>query len=457
LKILNEPEVLSMKKSEISIVGTGYVGLCTAVGFVSKGYKVVTSTHNREKAENINKAIPPFYEPRLKELLKEAVEKNKLKCVLSCEDAVVSTDTTFVAVGTPSRPDGSIDLKFVKKSVREIGNALRKKEGYHLVVVKSTVVPGTTKSIVKLILEKHSGKSCSKDFGLCMNPEFLRQGSAIYDTLNPDRIVIGENDRKSGDILENFYRNLYGNKMPPLVRTNLSTAEIIKYANNGFLATKISFINTIANICQKIPEADITTVAKAIGLDRRINPQFLNAGLGYGGSCFPKDVKALVAFSHELGHDSQLLQAVEQVNNLQPSQAIKLAKKQLGNLENKRIAILGLAFKPNTSDMREARSIAIINELLGRGANIVAYDPAAIPTAKTILGNNITYATSPIECLKEADCCIIVTEWDEFKKLTAEDFNRNMRRPIVIDGRRIHNASEFSKKLQFEAIGLGSP
>jgi len=439
----------------ISVVGTGYVGLCTAVGFASKGYKTITSTHDPEKAASINMGVPPFHEPGLQEPLLDAVRNGYFKCVLNREEAVLNTDITFITVATPSQPDGSIDLRHIKNSAIEIGEALNKKDTYHLVVVKSTVVPGTTENIVKPLLEKHSNKQCGSDFGLCMNPEFLREGSALHDTLHLDRIIIGEHDEKSGDTLNALYKEFYGEKTPPTIRTNLPTAELIKYANNAFLATKISFINTIANICEKIPRTDITTVAKGIGLDQRINPRFLRAGLGYGGSCFPKDVKAVIAFSNQLGYTPTILQAVQEVNENQVKHAVEKIKEKLAELKGKRIAILGLSFKPNTDDMREARSIPIINQLLNEGANITAYDPVAIPSAKSILKNKIRYASSPIDCLKDADCCIIVTEWQEFKKLTPEDFIQNMRQPILIDGRRIYNPKQFSQKLRFTAIGLG--
>ena len=444
-----------MTQQRISIVGTGYVGLCTAIGFATKGYKVITSTHNPEKAASINKGNPPFYEPSIKKSLQKVVKNGYLKCVTDYKETILNTDITFIATATPSQPNGSINLQHIKNSAREIGESLNKKDTYHLVVVKSTVIPSTTQNIIKPTIEKHSNKKCGEGFGLCMNPEFLREGSALQDTLNPDRIIIGEHDKKSGDILEKLYRNFYGKQMPPLVRTNLPTAELIKYASNAFLATKISFINFIANLCQKIPEADVKTVAKGMGLDKRIGSLFLNAGLGYGGSCFPKDLKALIAYSKTLDCNPQLLQAVENINESQPYKAIELSKNFLGNLKGKKIAILGLSFKPNTDDMREARSIPIINQLLNEGAEITAYDPAAVPNAKTIFKNKIEYASSLIKCLKDTDCCILVTEWDEFKKLRPEDFTKNMRQPILIDGRRIYNSKIFSQKLKFAAIGLG--
>lgn len=444
-----------MTQQRISIVGTGHVGLCTAIGFATKGYKVITSTHNPEKATSINKGIPPFYEPDLQKSLQKVVRNGYLKCILDREEAILNTDITFIATATPSQPNGSINLQHIKNATREIAEALNKKDAYHLVVVKSTVVPDTTQNIVKPTLEKHSNKQCGIHFGLCMNPEFLREGSALHDTLHPDRIIIGEYDKKSGDTLEALYRGFYGDKTPPTIRTNLPTAELIKYANNVFLATKISLINTIANICQKIPRTDVKTIAKAIGIDKRISPLFLNAGLGYGGSCFPKDIKALIAFSKSLGYAPQLLNAVENVNETQPIKAVELCEKLLGNLRHKRIALLGLAFKPDTDDIREAVSMKIINKLVEEGANISVYDPVAMNNARKIFEDRIEYAPSATKCISNADCCILVTEWEEFKNLKPEDFVKYMKSPAVIDGRRIYDPEEFSQKLRFTAIGLG--
>jgi len=440
----------------ISIVGAGYVGLCTAVAFASKGYKVITADRDPEKVTLINKGISPFSEHRLEESLQKVVKDGRLSCMLGCENAILSSDITFIAVGTPSKPDGSINLGYVESAACEIGQALKRKRSYHLIVVKSTVVPGTTEMVVKLTIENISGKRCGIKFGLCVNPEFLREGCALHDVLNPDRIIIGEYDQKSGDILESIYKDFYGRNMPTVIRTNLPTAELTKYANNTFLVTKISFINTIANICEKVPGADVKVVAKGIGLDKRIEPLFLNAGLGYGGSCLPKDVRALIAFSKDLGYNPLLLNDVEEVNKAQANKAVELCETILDNLKDKRIAVLGLAFKPNTDDMRGATSIKIINQLLQRDANVVAYDPAAMNNAKKIFKDKIEYATSAIDCIKGADCCIIITEWDEFKRLNPEDFVKQMRKTIIIDGRRVYNPNEFKKKVKFAAVGLGT-
>lgn len=443
-----------MFKNGISIVGTGYVGLSTAVGFASKQYKVIASTHDSGKVAKINHGKSPFYEPNLKELLAKAVTDGYLRCVLDSREAILNTSVTFIATGTPSMPDGDIDLSHIKTTSREIGESLRHKNQYHLFVVKSTVIPGTTEGVIRPALEEYSLKKCGTDFGLCMSPEFLRQGSALVDTLNPDRIVIGEHDKRSGDILETLYKEFY-EKIPPIIRTNVPSAELIKYASNSLLATKISFINTIANLCEKVPGADVARIAQAVGLDRRIGSEFLNAGIGYGGSCFPKDIKAIIAYSRKMGYEPELLNVVEHINEAQPQKAVEFCKSLVGDLKNKNVAILGLAFKPNTDDMREARCMPIISQLLKEGATVKAYDPVATQNAKTIFKETISYASSAVDCLKGADCCILVTEWDEFKKLSPKDFIENMKQPILVDGRRIYNSDEFSQNLRFVAIGLG--
>ena len=441
-------------KMKISVVGTGYVGLCTAVCFAEKGYRAIASSHDEEKVSMINEGIPPFYEPQLEEILGRTVRNGSLRAVHDREKAVLDSDVTFITVGTPSRADGSIDLSFIEQSAIEIGRALKKKQGYHLVVTKSTIIPGTTQNLVRSAVEKYSGRKAGKEFGLCMSPEFLREGTAIYDTLHPDRVVVGEFDKRSGDLLENLFAEFYDHKVP-ILRMNLVSAEMVKYANNCMLATKISFINEIANVCEKIEGVDITNIVKGIALDHRIGPQFLSAGAGWGGSCFPKDVKALIAFSKEFGYKPQILDAVVKVNKGQADHMVELAKGKLGMLRGKNVAVLGLSFKPDTDDMREAPSIKIINRLLAEEAKVSAYDPKAMEIAKTIIEGRIKYASSIEECVEKADCCLLVTEWAEFKGLTPEFFRSRMKRPILIDGRRIYDAKTYSEKLDFAAIGLG--
>jgi UDPglucose 6-dehydrogenase len=442
-----------MKK--VSILGLGYVGLCTAVCFAHRGFKVIGVDVDSEKIKMINEKRAPFHESGLDYLLKKSVDSQMLYCTEDCQYAIKNTDISFITVGTPIQTDGNVDLKYVQSVAKNVGEALRIKQKYHLVVVRSTVLPGTTENIIKPLIEKCANKKRGLTFDICCNPEFLREGSAVEDIFNSDRIVIGEFTRKSGDILECFYREFYRHKVPPVIRTKPAIAELIKYANNAFLATKVSFINTIANICEEIAQADVAIVAKAIGLDGRISPLFLNAGLGYGGSCLPKDVKALVSFSERLGVNSILLKAVEEVNRRQPYTVLKLAEALLSDIRGKRVAILGLAFKPNTDDMRDAVSINVVKGFLEKKAEVIVYDPMAMKNARNLFKNKVKYASSAIECINGADCCIIVTEWSEFKALKCEDFISHMRTPIAIDGRRIYNAEEFGRKLKFAAIGLG--
>jgi UDPglucose 6-dehydrogenase len=444
-----------MIKYDISIIGMGYVGLSTAIGFASKGHNIIAHDIDEEKVALINDGVAPFYEPNLTNVLQKVIKNGNLKCTSILSEPIQKTDITFITVGTPNTSNKRINLQNIKNISKDLGRSLKNKAKYHLVVIKSTVTPGTTNTTVKTLLEKFSEKKCSKDFGLCVNPEFLREGSALQDTLYPDRIIIGESDEKAGSLLHVFYKNFYNQENLPIMRTNIPTAELIKYANNSFLATKISFINTIANICEKIPNVDVTIIAKGIGLDKRINSSFLNAGIGYGGSCLPKDVDALIMHSLDLGYDPQLLQTIQKVNEEQPQKIIDLCKKSLGSLADKKISLLGLSFKPNTDDIREARSIIIINQFLKERASLSVYDPAAISNVKTIFQNKIHYASNIIECLKEADCCIIITEWEEFKKLRPEDFLKYMKKPLIIDGRRIYDPKKFSKKTTYRAIGLG--
>src|SRR4029077_19211304 len=342
---------LAMKRStnSISIIGLGYVGLCTAATFASRGIQTVGIDIDEERVEQIRKGKTPVHEPRLDGMLKNAVRKKLLDATNSVS-SVADTDKTFLTVGTPSQSNGSIDLSYIKNATKDVGRVLREKRGYHLVVVKSTVVPGTTNGTVKSSLEQSSGKSVGPTLGLCANPEFLKEGTAINDALHPDKIVIGSNDKKSANQLTGLYRRFYGSKLPPVILTNPESAELVKYASNAFLATKISFINTVANFAQQIPGVDVGTIADSIGLDPRIGPLFLKAGPGYGGSCFHKDLQALISHSQQQGYDPQLLKATEKTNEEQADKVVELAEKLAGSLDQKRITILGLAFKKDTDD-----------------------------------------------------------------------------------------------------------
>ena len=445
-----------MSRPAVSFMGLGYVGLTTAACLASRGFRVIGFDVDPKKVEAVNGGVCPIYEPGLEELLRDAVSKGLLKATTDFREAVLGSDITFITVGTPSLETGEIDLRYVREASRMIGEALSEKPEWHLVVVKSTVMPGTTEGLVKETIERHSGKRCPQDFGLCMNPEFLREGSAVEDTFHPDRIVICEVDERSGDFLEELYRSFYGPDMPPVLRTRPVNAELIKYANNAFLAMKVSFINMMANLCQKLPGADVEEVAKGIGLDKRIGPLFLKAGAGWGGSCWPKDLAALKTFAEKLGVEMPLIEATIKVNEKQPLKLVDLAKQLLGELEGKRVSILGLSFKPGTDDMRGAVSTKIVNGLLEAGARVVVYDPKAMENAKAILGNKVEYAPSLENCLSGSDCAILVTDWDEFKKLKPETLKKLMRNPVLVDGRRVFPPEKFSKKIKFAAIGYGN-
>ncbi|TXT57226.1 MAG: UDP-glucose 6-dehydrogenase AglM [Promethearchaeota archaeon] len=447
-----------MYKYKISILGTGFIGLCSAACFAQKDIGVLASTHNEKKAEMINDGVAPFYEEGLEGIMKEVNQKNPdlLQCTLNQEKAVLETDISMITQGTPMRDDKSIKLDYIESTAKEIGQALKKKDSYHLVVVRSTVVPGTTRDLVGRIITEISGKEPGKDFGLCMQPEFLAEGRSIEDTLHPDRIVIGEFDKKSGDILEEFYQYFYGDHLEncPILRMNLESAELVKYGNNCLLATKISYANEFANFAELVPNVDVVQVMKGVGLDYRLNHRFLGAGVGFGGSCFPKDVNAIKAWAETKGYKPRLLDAVLGINDDQAIHVVDLAEELVNDLKGKRITLLGLAFKPGTDDMRQAPSIRIVNELRKRDVGeIIGYDPEAKETAREVFGNQINYADSVEEALKGSDCAILVTDWEDFKTITPETFKENLNNPNLVDGRRIFPFDEFSAKLNFKAIG----
>ena len=447
------PDDLKTKTAAISIVGMGYVGLCTAATFASRGIRTIGIDIDEARIEQIRKGKAPLHEPQLDGMLKNAVKKKLLDATNDISSAA-ETNTTFLTVGTPSQQNGSIDLSYIKNATEDLGNVLREKRGYHLVVVKSTVVPGTTNGTVKRFLEQSSNKTIGSELGLCANPEFLKEGSAINDALHPDKIVVGSNDKRSATQLTRLYRRFYGSKLPPVILTSPEAAELVKYASNAFLATKVSFINTIANIAQQIPGVDVRTIAETIGLDPRIGGLFLKAGPGYGGSCFHKDLQALISYSQNNGYDPILFRATEETNEQQATRVVSMTETLLGSLSNKRVAVLGLAFKKDTDDIREAASVRIVNQLKKKGAQVVAYDPMAIPNAKKQFADQIDYTEDPRSALKGADCAIMMTEWDQFRKLNAKDFQMHMKAPNIVDARRIYDPDTFSD-LNYVAIGVG--
>lgn len=424
---------------KISVIGTGYVGTVSAACFAELGHEVICVDIDQSKIDQINAGIPPIYEEGLSKLLKRHAGK-RLRATSDYDFAVKNSDVSFICVGTPSDSLGNIDLSIVKAASASIGESLRKKKDYHVVVVKSTVVPETTEKIVLPIIEKYSGKTPG-NFGIAMNPEFLREGKAVYDFMHPDKIVVGSIDKKSGDIVASLYKGIECE----ITRTNLRTAEMIKYANNAFLAARISFANEIGNICKQLG-IDTYEVMKAIGRDFRIGQHFLNSGTGFGGSCFPKDVKALIGKAKEVGYEPLLLKSVIEINERQPLRMVQLLKNKLGNLNEKKVAVLGLAFKNDTDDIRESRSIPVIKELLDNGARVSAYDPMANENMKKLF-SSIEYCSSAADALRGADACMIMTEWDEFKSLD-EEFDV-MKNRLIIDGRHM-----LALRKGIEYIGL---
>lgn len=414
---------------DISVIGTGYVGLVTGACFAKLGNKVICVDIDERKIDLINYGKSPIYEEGLEDILNKY--KERIEATNDYRYAIENSDITFICVGTPSKEDGSLDLSFIRETAREIGLQLKKKKNWHLIVVKSTVLPGTTRDIILPILEEYSNKKVGIDFGLAMNPEFLREGVAVNDFLNPDRIVIGFYDDKSRKIL----RELYKDFSCPILETSLSAAEMIKYASNAFLATKISFINEIGNMCKKIG-IDTYEVADGMGLDKRIGRSFLDSGIGWGGSCFPKDLAALKVWAEKNSLEAKILNSVIEVNEEQPLRLVEILKKYIPNLREKTIGILGLAFKPNTDDIRESRAIIVVRRLLEEKAIVKAYDPKAIDNFRKIFPD-IEYCSTAEEVL-ESDAILILTKWEDFRKL---DYSGK----IVIDGRRLIEAKDTAK------------
>ncbi|HHQ45465.1 MAG TPA: UDP-glucose/GDP-mannose dehydrogenase family protein [Candidatus Altiarchaeales archaeon] len=425
----------------ISVVGTGYVGLVTAACLAKLGHKVSCVDVDEDKIRIINSGESPIYEAGLGEIISGMVPE-KLSATANLEKAVLDSEVTFICVGTPSKKDGSIDLSHVGDVCRSIGAVLSKKNGFHVVVVKSTVVPGTTDCFVTQLLEKMSGKKSGGDFGVAMNPEFLREGVAVKDFLNPDRIVVGTSDERTRSVLD----GIYGDFDCKIVYTDPTTAEMIKYVCNSFLATKLSFINEVGNICKKLG-VDVYDVAEGIGLDHRISPAFLKAGPGFGGSCFPKDVLALIKKAREVGGEPLLLERVIEVNERQPKKVLELIRSKI-TISGAKIGVLGLAFKAGTDDMRQSPTIPIIEGLVKEGAIVLAYDPQAMDNAKKIFGENITYSTSAEELLEESENVLVLTEWGEFRKL---DYSR-MRGGYLFDARKIVDKDSLPKKVKYEGL-----
>ncbi|RNI30854.1 UDP-glucose/GDP-mannose dehydrogenase family protein [Rufibacter immobilis] len=437
---------------KIAVVGTGYVGLVTGTCFAEVGIEVTCIDVNVKKIEDLKQGVLPIYEPGLEEMVLRNVAKDRLHFSTDLATAIQGCDAAFIAVGTPPGEDGSADLKYVLGVAREIGQHMN---DYLVVVTKSTVPVGTAKKVKQAVTEELEKRQSDLQFDVASNPEFLKEGAAIEDFLKPDRIVIGVESEQAEEVMRKLYKPFLLNGHP-IIFMDVPSAEMTKYAANSMLATKISFMNDIANLCE-IMGADVNMVRRGIGSDTRIGNKFIYPGIGYGGSCFPKDVKALIKTAAENGYQMQILQAVESVNENQKEVLFnKVIKHFGGDLAGKTFALWGLSFKPKTDDMREAPSLVIIEKLLAEGASVVAYDPVAMKEAQHMLGDNekVTYAKDEYDALIDADALLVVTEWPEFRSPNFQVIGKLLKNKVIIDGRNIYEAKEM-QNLGFAYYGIG--
>ena len=428
---------------KICIVGSGYVGLVSGACFADLGNNVICVDSDLAKVKALRKGIIPIYEPGLEELIKRNSKEGRLSFTFDLKNAVQNSEVIFICVGTPPKDNGEADLSVVEHVAKEIAKAM---PSYRLVVEKSTVPVNTGEWIEHTIQAFHRP---NVKFDVASNPEFLREGSAIEDFMHPDRIVIGAKSHKARNIMTELYKPLKA----PIVMTDIKSAELIKHASNSFLASKISFMNAISNICDRVG-ADVTEVAKGMGLDKRIGEKFLNAGAGFGGFCFPKDLSAFIRISEKIGYDLGMLKEVQKINEAQKALLVKKTEDALWNLSKKTIGMLGLSFKPDTDDIRYAPSLDIISMLLKEGVRIKVYDPKAMPRAGKVLKKSVEFCPDAYQAAKGSDCLIIITEWNEFKELDFKKIKNIMRQPIIIDGRNIYDPKEM-KRLGFKYTGMG--
>ncbi|OAH54778.1 MULTISPECIES: UDP-glucose/GDP-mannose dehydrogenase family protein [Bacillaceae] len=430
--------------NNITIIGVGQVGLVTGVCLSDIGHQVICYDLDKEKMDQLNTGLSPFYEPGLDELLKKNVNNRRLFFTDSPEEALSDADIIYIAVGTPKQLNDDIDLTYINNAAAMIGEYTTKNNV--IVVTKSTVPVGTNTNI-KQVIQRNARKT--RNITMVSNPEFLREGSAIRDVFCADRIVLGSDCSEAAAIIEEINKPFN----VPIFKTDLHSAEMIKYSSNAFLAMKISFINELANLCEKVG-ADIEEVAVGMGLDSRIGSEFLKAGIGYGGSCFPKDTHAMLKMSEEAGEKPDILKAVMKVNSRQHYVLVEKAKNYFGSLKGKRASVLGLAFKPHTDDIRESPSIMIINELITNGVSVVAYDPKAMENTKKMIGEKIQYASSIEETLTDTDMVFINTDWDEIKTFSLDQYEKLMNRPVIFDGRNCYSLDKVSEyKIDYFSIG----
>ncbi len=430
----------------ICVVGTGYVGLVTGACFAELGLNVTCVDKEEEKIETLKSGEVPIYEPGLKELIRKNVDDERLSFTTNIKEGVENALAVFIAVGTPSNPDGSADLSYIREVAKNIGEVMN---GYKVITTKSTVPVGTGRLIEKIVKENQKKEVV---FDVASNPEFLREGSAIEDFMRPDRVVVGADSDQAKAILKDLYRPLYLIEAP-FIMTDIETAEMIKYASNAFLATKISFINEIANLCEKV-DADVHVVAKAMGLDRRIGPKFLHPGPGYGGSCFPKDTFAINQIAKDNDYDFKIINAVLKVNERQKELMAEKIERALCGLDNKKIAVWGLTFKPNTDDMRDAPSVVILNKLIAGGSTVSVYDPAGMDEAKKFFKDKVIYSNNMYDMLEGCDALVVMTEWNQFRNPDWSKIKDALKQPLIVDLRNVYEVAKM-KELGFQYYSVG--
>ncbi len=436
---------------KISIIGTGYVGLVSGTCFAEMGVNTSCLDIDKQKIENLKIGIMPIWEPNLEEMVQRNYSKGLLNFTTDIAESIAGASACFIAVGTPPDEDGSADLQYVLSVAREIGRVMT---DYLVVITKSTVPIGTAEKVRAVIKQELETRNVNIDFDVASNPEFLKEGDAINDCINPDRIVVGIDSERAKAVIAELYEP-FVKKGHPVIFMDIVSSEITKYTANAMLATKISFMNDIANFCEKVG-ADITAVRKGIGSDRRIGMHFINAGTGYGGSCFPKDVKAIIKTASEYDYSLEILKAVENVNDKQKETLFHKAIKHFnGDINGKKFAVWGLSFKPNTDDMREAPALVLIQKLIEKGAKIIGYDPVAMDEAKHKLGNSIEYAENRYEALAGVDALFLVTEWAEFSTLDYDNME-TMSNKLIFDGRNIYDPKEIRKQ-GFTYYSIGRP
>ena len=435
--------------TRLSVVGLGKLGICNAACFASMGYPVIGVDINKNTVDLLNEGKTLIEEPGLKELI--AASAGKIQATQDYAEALTNSDTTFLIVPTPSRPDGHFSDRYLQEALRHLAEAFKKKNAYHLFVITSTVSPGTIEANLIPLIESISGKKLNKDFGVCYNPEFIALGSVIKDFLNPDMVLIGESDKMAGDKLHDIYTAVCKSK-PCIARMSIISAEITKISLNSYVTMKISFANTLANICQSIPKANIDDITKALGADRRISPYFLKGGLSYGGPCFPRDNRAFSAFAQKYGIDAKLAKTTDDINNFQVTHLRDLVLEYTPDENNKNvISILGLAYKPNTPIIEESPSIKLIEELLEKDLEIIVYDPLAMDNARAYFGDNVLYASSVKDCFAHSSLFIITTQLDEFKRI---DETYIVHHPTtIIDCWRMLDSSKLGKNVNYIPYG----